>query len=1025
MARVLRIAGSFLAVTAAYCVYSFTVVPWVEPSIDAPDEASVSPHDLEQARKIVDLQREDLRQWFQQGDWELKSPIVLETGKGMLLLKEYVNRPGGKVVITPCTMIFLPDNPELDVVQRKRRAIIMQAPQGAELQFDKALQLQSGKIGRLTGGRLRGPIRIFSNQRLPGPEDDLLIHARDLTLDEATIVSSHPLEFEIGPNRGRGRGLRIELARTEGEGGAAAKKLEFGGIDSFELVQDVWMELHPGERDLFLGPGTPRPSPPASAQPSAQAVAEPGPPVAITCDGPFHFDLVKYAATFQQNVEVVRLDPDSGRDEITCRMLQIDFEALGDAPQANGAQIPPPDDLDEPRDRMRKLPKLKPSKIAAWGQPVMLKSPTNGAMALGEYLEFDLLTQQGSLRDEKGASLQRTTETGESNELHAPRIDFHPAEKGSGRLGSHAALGAGWLKIALPDDPQRPPMTVHWSEKLTVSPDGERQAQEIIAVVGDAQVEFGPDSLVKAHDIYLWLEPAPPAPAGRAPRTKAGRRESHRPVKLLATGLVDLKSPQLNALVSQAQIWFDYPSERQTGNSAQTDPKPKAEELPDPDAEPNAPVNRLRVQGQLLMAELSMDANQPRLTRASIERNVLLEETRPAHLGEPPLVMTGDELQLEQPTPETATATLHGRPARIEARGLTLVGGAKRKKGAIHFDRGANRLWTSGAGRLVLPAPANALGGDEPGSQMLDVSWTGKFDFNGRVARFYEGVAARVDLQGIETERLDVTLDRQLSFGENVRQENASVERVFSPGEFYLEHVKHDGQGRQSVERMHAADLEVRQPAGSVLAHGPGWVRRAFVGAGEETPGPLARRRAKPRDGPLQARPGAEALAYLGIEFEGEMRGNLHRHAADFDGPIQAVYGPIGEWTEELNPLRPEELGDRGFVMTCDRLAVQRRGKDAFGDPAYELEAKGQTFVEGGAFTAQAHRLTYSTAKDLLMLEGDLGDQALLNYRKSSGANESKAKARRIWYWPGTNQVSFEDASSFDLGSLLQGQGAK
>lgn len=1081
MPRLLRITASFALVVAAYALYAALVAPWVEPSIEVPASGDVSEEDLAAARNAVTVQRQELAAWFREGEWERTSSKILKTEKGIVLLEDYENRPNGEVAIIPCTLVFLPEDPALAPEDRRRRAIIVRAPEGAVLQFDKPLRLQSGSIGRLTGGRLQGPIDIRSDQRSPGPEDDLAISARDLVLNEATITSPHPLDFRLGPHSGRGVGLKIELTRVAAPPGARAAAPMFGGIDSFELVRDVLMEIHPADRDLFGGARRAMLDGDAANEHETdpQGADGAGPPLIVTCDGPFHFDLVKYLATFQDNVELVRAAPDRPKDELHCRMLQIEFEAAtaagahtgavaNDDAVADGEAAEYAAAIDRRLDgkKPRGLPKLRPAKVAAWGNPVSLESPANGVSARGEYLEYDMRSQSGSLRDDAGADFFRNTPDKGRSQIHARQIDFSPGE--NDRLGRHAALGAGWLESDLPaEDPGGPMrrLTAHWSKRMQVRPDGEHDA---ISLEGDARVELGDDTEVKSQDLHLWLEKQPAAkkdaasatdPPADDPRETASRNDdaplaprlAHRLQRVLATGLVEIRSPQLTGLVGKAMLWFEYPDD---GNAGEL-PDGNASESPDGDREvagqdrPRedhvAPSQQqFRVGAQELSALIVVRGNRATVARLQLERKVRVEETRTARPDEQPLVMFGEKLDLVQPTPQDAIVTLIGSPARVEARGLTLIGGARRARSTINFDRRKNLLWTGGPGRLVVPLPERdeSYQRNEPRTpsepRMLDVSWNHKFEFDGRVASFFEGVTASVDSQSFETEELEATFNRKMSFGKGFGgqgkgEDDVDVERVFSPVEVYMTATRETPDGLQSVERMHASDFEAFPISGEVLAHGPGWVRRAFLSRADDAAGLLpARRRDAPAnkgkrpaagsaEGTSDANAAAPSLSYLGIEFDREMQGDMKRESADFYGRVRTVYGPIDEWSDELDPFKPERLGDRGFTMNCDKLSVQRSGTDSYGDPAYELTADGKTFVEGAQFTASAHRLTYATAKELLLLEGELNDNARITYQQSAGQKESHAKARRIWYWPRTRHVSFEDASGFDVGAMLRG----
>ena len=121
----------------------------------------------------------------------------------MLLVNNYQMMGEGRVQIVPCTMIFLPEG-NFSEEERQRRAIILQSPQGAILQFD-AFDLKQGKVGKLIAGKLIGAVTIRSDQRDPGPQDDLQIITSDVDMRRAAL-------------RGRRNRSTSKSVRTTGTG---------------------------------------------------------------------------------------------------------------------------------------------------------------------------------------------------------------------------------------------------------------------------------------------------------------------------------------------------------------------------------------------------------------------------------------------------------------------------------------------------------------------------------------------------------------------------------------------------------------------------------------------------------------------------------------------------------------------------------------------------------------------------------------------------------------------------------------
>ncbi len=128
--------------------------------------------------------------------------IINSNGKALLLWDEYKNHGNGWVDLKPLTVIFMPDENVTDTVERWRHAVVMEVPEGANLRFDRPLDLNKGGIGRLIEGKLRGPVRIRSQGKRPDHQDDLLVLTHDVDLSEQRITTASDVDFQWGPELG-------------------------------------------------------------------------------------------------------------------------------------------------------------------------------------------------------------------------------------------------------------------------------------------------------------------------------------------------------------------------------------------------------------------------------------------------------------------------------------------------------------------------------------------------------------------------------------------------------------------------------------------------------------------------------------------------------------------------------------------------------------------------------------------------------------------------------------------------------
>ena len=382
LANLKRTVVAFCLVVGLFLAYRVTAVPLLEP--EAEEAEPVKPPWPSPPPIVSNERFKRYAPFFPPDAWEMKDPIVLESDRSMILMKTYQNLDNGQVRLDPCTVIFVPDG-ATDDDPASHRVIVLQAPQGALLQFDQAVDLQRGKLGKLLGGRFDGPITIRGTPSRPGADDDLAADTKNVKMDTEKIWTPEAVRFRFGKHTGSGREMVIHLAQAAG---GASRSLSIGGLESFELLHDVQMHLVPGAggmmpldpqrrspqpkapvapatanvaplgnyaagaatspgRTTVLRPNLPSPIPdvPAAGQPnqpfdargmqpvpqvpvmpaSAKKPAVPDPPVDVRCDGPFQFDLTRNIATFVEQVKVVRVFPDGLTDRMDCDWLAVHF----------------------------------------------------------------------------------------------------------------------------------------------------------------------------------------------------------------------------------------------------------------------------------------------------------------------------------------------------------------------------------------------------------------------------------------------------------------------------------------------------------------------------------------------------------------------------------------------------------------------------------------------------------------------------------------------------------------------------
>ena len=991
-------------VVFCYWGYVLLVVPWIEPAAD-PRMATAETF----TPNVVSEDTEEFAAWFRPGSWQLRNPKILENGPARLLFQEYSNLGDGRVRVQPCTIIYLPTGPASDSAERKRQVVILDAPDGALLQFDRALDLRKAEIGRLMSGQLQGCITVRSEGRLPGPEDDLQIITQDLHMTEQQLSTDAAVDFRYGPNFGRGSHMKLRFASAAADGRSERMTPTVGGLESFELRQVERLHLETLPSKVQGGPAQ------AGAKPSAAGAAPartaPGlaaisggtagqVPVEVTCRGPMRFEMATRTATLYDQVNVLRLNPEGPSDQLQCESLTVHLQPKASRPvQPGGTAAPgtPP--------RPVSLLDLEPARVEARGEPVLVLAPARGMEARGRRLDYDLLTGRIVLEGEPARISQGP------NEIYAPALQYQPDK--SGRMGQIEAKGPGWLQGQMAERPQQR-LQARWNRLLRVRP--EEQSQ-VISLTGGAGLTFPEMGQLESQEIHFWMH--------ETPGTAGSSR--FQPDRLWADGDVRIGSPQLSAAVQHMEVWFETlartapegvsPRGTSSGSSLSGPLQPTALREPAGEPRPAAPSpQHFDVVGKVLRTRLRLSGQQTEVAELVVEDNVCVRETQTAKPEEKPVELKGDWIRAVEAASPRGTVTVVGRPAQFQGRGFGLRGAN------INLNRGANRLWVEGAGSMDVPMDRSLDGQPTGTAGRLDLRWQGAMDFRGKTAIFQDSVSAVAAQGHLETEILEVHFKEFIHFQEVPGQQPPKVEQIVCPSGARMEAVEVQGQQQLSVQRAQLGELRLNAESGNLEASGPGWLTRVGQGSSQM----LAGRMALPLAGRSSSAPIAEegGLTCLHVRFQGKVLGNIFRRQMELHERVQMAYGPAANWHTTLDPTRPELLGERGATMVCDRLSIVQMPTPTDGRPALELEALGNTIVESqGIYTARAARMAYTEAKGLLILEGDGRSDARL-FRQNSGARlDGDLAAKRIWFWPATNNAQIDGPRAVQLDRFPLGAG--
>ena len=148
------------------------------------------------------------------------------------------------------------------------------------------------------------------------------------------------------------------------------------------------------------------------------------------------------------------------------------------------------------------------------------------------------------------------------------------------------------------------------------------------------------------------------------------------------------------------------------------------------------------------------------------------------------------------------------------------------------------------------------------------------------------------------------------------------------------------------------------------------------------------------------------------------MTGNKEQQLATFHDVTHCIYDEVGSWQTRLDVHDPDSLSKKGMSLKAGRLTVARAPAPAASAQAIELEAIENVIAENRTFTARGNRVTYSQAKDWLILEGDGFAPAELSFQEYVGAAPRTLSASRIHFRPETQEVKIDDGRSLTMGGV-------
>jgi len=999
--RIVRSFIVFCVLIIAYQAYVLLAVPLMEPPLAVRHKQRLTEEQENQARTAVNKYQLLLSNYFPKDHWsQIRPPKVIASSneQAMLVLDDYHGQADGRVKIDRFALLVFPTPPR-EGITPPRDAIILEAPQGAQLEFDE-FRPELGRIGQITRGQFPGRISIRSDMHEPGPEDDLLIETADLMMNTKLLYTTSPVRFRMGANEGSGQELEVrfladEHARPRDTG------LRISGIDSLEIRHGVRMSLQlesdilPGKskdasRDARGNKEPARADQPTQSSPAPSLQGSKGetrPLVEITCSGPFNFDFVRYVASLDRDVELRQLNPNGPSDQLSCMQLDLYF-----APKELTLHGPPIT-TDPGKRQQRELGRLEPVKLVAAGHPVVISSPGRNAEIRGDRVEIVLRDQMLRIGGGRNSLLVFGP-----NVLRAPTIEYqHPTSEAATSLGRFRATGPGVLHY-LPDLTKPAQMfQAAWQSSVDLN---RENGQPVLALVGRPQLAVAGVGTLTADQMKVYLRelerPADTIGLSVESGTAEGGKVQVVPDRLAASGGVEIHLLKISGRTGELLADFRLQPVGSQSPSEDRSHDKLGEGL-------NTTLSEQRpfhFESDRMRMAVNLRGQSAMPSSIACEGKVLLREIPSPSSAEQPLEIRGGQLTIDRLDSPVPYITLRGTgPDEADGESLAhLAGRGMSVRAALveaEVEKHELRMWSHGPGNATLLVTRDLDGGMAVAPFTLEIRWLGGLQFDGRTIVVERNVLVTAGDDTLRCDRLAARLAAPMQVGQPLSQQPTEVVEVDCQGHVTLQHRERDAEGITSYERMQVARLTINQQTGAVNGTGPGVVlsTRYSLNLGMENS-----EQGSPANIPEASLLGVSAaplptnrskLHFFRVDFDRSLRGNLYTREVSFMERVRAVYGPIDSWEQELDTAAPQVLPPEAVTLVCDRLRINedpiaaRAMKNAnHSSPKRVPVGPVQVFAEGnvritgrspsqGAFTAEAQRATFEQAKDAFVLEGD------------------------------------------------------
>jgi hypothetical protein len=992
-------------VLLAMLLYRGTVVPLIEPAHREKPQAIIYSNDQETA------------QWWQRhfpaDSWQQGQPKMLQTPRGILLFKEITQLAADQWRLEPLTMI-IPHTQKKHNAQPDDQAfldqdvLIVNADQGATIQFQEALNLTRGKTPPVIGGKLEGQILITRKLKAATDERPWFLTTSDVQIDRRKISTIKPVEIRWDSSVIRGRDLSIFLKQdllSDSEDDPSP----WGILENMELIyiDEISVGLPPG--GLWADMKQASPELPVTRGLPAQLRVQSG--------GPFRFDFVASQASLMNGVLAVHQVGSLPPDMFESQEVQVTLAPTGSTTEPKTEQKSSQTKISMGALQFKKLTArgMDPVGPIKGKNIVRFDAPNIGAAARAKRLEINFVDNQlelaGRLEGPQAVSTVTTLDyLGYS--FRAPSIQYRQSPDAE-HLGWLAAEGPGELLVAASSLMGQ--CNVRWQKSLNMKPDGDKQW---ISLAGKTLLESKIHGFMTSELLDLWLKPNT-QPTPKKNSKNPIETASYLPDRLRAQGNVTLATSQIKADVNELQLWLLHAPVSEPASTGNAPPladsagnpmyqfvgPPASSEdslsnntpgqaevgplssVKSPDC--NGPVN---VEGTLLKSTVIVSKEQSWIDSLTVD-GPLKVFGNPTVAAPNPWNLIGQQLQLSTNPQGQANVQVTGSPAKIAMGEAWLIGPV------IRYDQTTGLIWMDQPGEFSIPTTTlnRTESGNNPTLQPSPSSlqwikaphckWQGRLIFDGQVAN----IEGDIELKGMFSpsenrfwsvecgcQQMEIYLGEPINM-QAPKRGTTNLDRVVLKDSVDIRAAQNDSQGnRLSLERIVVPSLTYHLPQSQLVGSGPGWLRSWHLSS--MNLGQMASSSSL-RNSPKQEIQGAH------LNFHESMVAYMDRSEVVFEGKVELAAGPLASWEHMIDINTMQRLNANEMLLNCDLLKAYDTsglgpkgsgiGGSSFAPSTanWEFQSLGNVRFAGksdqGDYSGSGYRVTYSQPKDLLVLEGD------------------------------------------------------